>query len=240
MNKRLETALCCGRRKTDPPADISAENNIPRLPHKEGQRHPSPLPILARQQLTPSPLPTRTSPIIRSVTTNKEIRIAKRREKKTRKKKRKFKLLFIHEKLCREKTKGRRKPRQVVYEINNLVINKCEWLRKLPQRRTAGWLTSWHEVSSSEKPTKSIFPSRCLRSSPAPGSSSSSNCWHELPPPTPPNSQPQLTVVRSCCSPPPSVLQSCKNLVPRLQDRRRPHFCSLPHARLQLQLLPEH
>lgn len=42
---------------------------------------------------------------------HKEIQMAKRRGKRDREKW-KFKLLFIDEKLCREKTKGRRKPRQ--------------------------------------------------------------------------------------------------------------------------------
>lgn len=126
MNKKLETALRCGRSKTDPPADISAEKNIPQLPHDQGQRHPSPLPASARQQLAPSPLPTCTSPIIRNITTNTKKSKWQRGEKNKPGKKWKFKLPFIHEKLHREKTKGRRKPRQAVQEKGNLVINECE------------------------------------------------------------------------------------------------------------------
>lgn len=65
-----------------------------------------------------------------------------------------------------------------------------------------------------------------------------SRCCHELHPLNPQNSQPQLTAVRLCWSPPlswPKQLQSDKILVPRLQDQRS---FSVPGARLHL--LPEH
>lgn len=92
MNKKLEITLCCRRRKTDLPADISVKINIAQFSTVPEQRSPSPVPILPRHQLTPPlyprPQPNYLSPPIQRNPNGRE-------ERKTEQQKWKFKLLFI-------------------------------------------------------------------------------------------------------------------------------------------------
>lgn len=139
MNKKLETALRRGRRKTDLLADISAEKIIPQHSYGPGQRHPSPLPISARQQLTLSLYPHALAQLSR-VLPQTQRNLNGKEERKTDQEKWKFRLCLYMRNYAGKRQKEENQDRQCKKKkIISLLMNV-----KLARHRTTVWLTSWH------------------------------------------------------------------------------------------------
>lgn len=150
-------------------------------------------------------------------------------ERKTDQKKWKFKLLFIDR---RNYAKKRQMEEENQDRQKSSVITEHEATPAQNHRLAQELAVSPTFIKTQEKHSPITLPS--LLPSTRSLIQLQWRCSHELHPPTPRSRQPQLTAVRLRCSPPPSMLQSDTNLVPRLQDQSRPSF-SLPGACLQLE-----
>lgn len=206
MNKKLETGLCRGRR-TDPPADISAKKNIPRLPRNQGQRCLSLPPVSARRRLPSSPLPTYTSPIIWSITTNTKKSEWQRGEKTDRGggEGNSSYSLYMRNYAGKRQKEEENQDRQCKRERTYLLMTASSW-----GSHPSAELQVGSRAGIKSQLQKKLWKALSHHPAFAPlqhkaSHLAQSSCWHELHPPTPPKSQLQLTVVRSCCSPPPSM-----------------------------------